>query len=109
MQTATRKGIWLVVGIGIVVSLLLAGAISFYASSSPDGLEKVAEDQGFIDTAQDSAVAGSPLADYGVSGVEDERLSVGLAGIVGVLLTLVIAFGLFWWLGRGRRSGDDRA
>ena len=33
---------------GLLASLLLAGVASFYASSSPDGLEKVAEDIGFI-------------------------------------------------------------
>lgn len=101
---SSRRGAWIVVGIGLAVSLLLAGVVSYYASSSPDGLEKVAEDKGFLDTAQDSAVAGSPLADYGVAGVADERLSVGLAGVVGVLVTLVVAFGLFLWLGR-RNAG----
>ena len=35
-----------------------------------------------------------PLADYGVSGVEDARLSGGLAGVVGVLVTLLLAGGL---------------
>ncbi len=35
---------------GFIVSLFLAGVVSFYASSSPDGLEKVAQDVGFIDT-----------------------------------------------------------
>ena len=38
---------------GFIVSLFLAGVVSFYASSSPDGLEKVAQDVGFIDTAKD--------------------------------------------------------
>jgi hypothetical protein len=101
---AVRKGVWMIVGIGLAVSLLLAGVVSFYASSSPDGLEKVAEDIGFIDSAEDSAVANSPLSDYGVSGVTDERLSVGLAGVVGVALTAAMAFGLFTWLARRRRD-----
>jgi cobalt/nickel transport protein len=38
--------------IGLLLSVLLAGGASFYASSSPDGLEKVAGDIGFIDTAK---------------------------------------------------------
>jgi hypothetical protein len=101
---AVRKGVWMIVGIGLAVSLVLAGVVSYYASSSPDGLEKVAEDIGFIDSAEDSAVANSPLSDYGVSGVSDERLSVGLAGVVGVALTAAIAFGLFTWLARRRRD-----
>ncbi len=54
-----KRSVWVVIGVGIVVSLFIAGFVSFYASSSPDGLEKVAEDQGFIETAQDSANARS--------------------------------------------------
>ncbi len=81
--------------IGIVVSLFFAGIISNFASGSPDGLEKVAEDTGFIETAQDSAVATSPLADYGVSVVENEFLSTGLSGVIGVAVTALVAFGLF--------------
>jgi len=80
---------------GFVVSLFLAGVVSFYASSSPDGLEKVAEDIGFIESAKDHTLSDSALADYGVSGVENERLSVGLAGLIGVTATALISFGLF--------------
>jgi hypothetical protein len=106
---AARRTVWAVIGAGLVISLLLAGIVSYYASSSPDGLEKVAEDIGFIADAEDSAVAGSPLSDYGVSGVSDERLSVGIAGIVGVLLTAVVAFGLFHWLGRRNAAAAPEA
>jgi cobalt/nickel transport protein len=104
---AVRKSAWIVIGVGLAVSLVLAGVVSYYASSSPDGLEKVAGDVGFLDEAQDSAVAGSPLSDYGIEGVSDERVAVGIAGIVGVLITGAVAFGLFLWLGRrnaGRRE-----
>ncbi|MFM8869411.1 MAG: PDGLE domain-containing protein, partial [Candidatus Nanopelagicus sp.] len=41
----------------ILISDLLAGGVSFYASSSPDGLEKVAEDVGFIETAKDHTLS----------------------------------------------------
>ena len=105
---AVRRTVWLFVGIGLVVSLLLAGVASYYASRSPDGLEKVAGELGFGDAAQDSPVAGSPLSDYGVSAVSDERLSVGLAGVVGVLLTGVIAFGLFHLLARRNRAAQPQ-
>jgi hypothetical protein len=76
---------------GIALSLVIAGVFSFYASSQPDGLEKVAETKGFLDTAEDSINSGSPLADYSVSGVDSERVSVGVSGVIGVLATLVIA------------------
>lgn len=80
---------------GVLLSLAVAGIVSYYASSSPDGLEKVAEDKGFIDTAKDSINAGTPLSDYGVSGIENERLSVGLSGIIGVFVTLLVAGWIF--------------
>ena len=54
---------------GFIVSLFLAGVVSFYASSSPDGLEKVAGDIGFIETAKDHTLADGALADYGVKGI----------------------------------------
>jgi cobalt/nickel transport system permease protein/cobalt/nickel transport protein len=84
----------------LVVSLLVAGVASYYASAHPDGLEYVAEQTGFIHAAEDSATADSPLADYSTKGVEDERLSVGIAGVVGVLVMLVLSTGLFWVLRR---------
>lgn len=82
----------------LFVSLLLAGVVSFYASSNPDGLEKVAETVGFIETAEDHAIADSPLADYSVKGVDNERLSVGLSGVIGVLGTAGVSVGLFYFL-----------
>jgi cobalt/nickel transport protein len=78
-----------------LASLAVAGVLSYYASSSPDGLEKVAEDTGFLDTAKDSAVSGSPLADYGVAGLDNERLSVGVSGVIGILATAAVAFAVF--------------
>jgi cobalt/nickel transport protein len=92
-----NKKFWI---LGLLVSVIIAGVVSYYASSHPDGLEKAAEEVGFIGDAQDSAVADSPLADYGVSGVEDERLSVGLAGVLGVLVMVVVAGGGFMLLAR---------
>ncbi len=87
----SRRGLWLA---GLLVTLVVAGVVSYYASASPDGLEWAAGEAGFADTARDSAVADSPLADYGVTGVEDPRLSGGLAGVIGVAVTLLLAGGL---------------
>ena len=80
---------------GLFLSLAVAGFLSYYASSDPDGLEKVAEEKGFLDTAKDSVNAGTPLADYGITGLDNERLSVGLSGAIGVLVTLIVAFMIF--------------
>ena len=99
----------------LVVALLVAGALSYLASSDPDGLDTVTlsgcdvvkteageqlEGTCIAQRADDHALAGSPLADYAVGGSED---TVGLAGVIGVLVTLFVAGGLFWML--RRRSG----
>lgn len=90
-----------------LISLAIAGGLSFYASSHPDGLEKVAEDTGFLDTAKDSAVSDSPLADYGISGVADERVSVGLSGVIGIFVTAAIAFGTFALIKRMNKGSKN--
>ncbi|MFC8761879.1 energy-coupling factor ABC transporter permease [Streptomyces sp. NPDC057193] len=89
---------------GVVTALVLAGFVSFYASASPDGLEKVAADKGFDAKAEDHAAAGSPLADYGVKGIEAPRLSGGLAGVIGVGATLAVGTGAFWVVRRRRTT-----
>jgi hypothetical protein len=90
--------------VGLAVSLVIAGGISYYASSQPDGFEKSAGEIGFLDTAEDSPLAGSPLAEYGVAGVENDRLSGGLAGVIGVASTAAISFGIFYGLRRFNKS-----
>jgi hypothetical protein len=97
------------IGLGLAVALVLAFFVSPFASSQPDGLEKVAGDQGFLETAEDSAVAGSPLADYSTEGIDNERLSTGVAGIIGVTVTFAVGFGLFLLMKQlGRRSSGAR-
>ena len=92
------------VAVGLVLSLVLAGGASYYASSQPDGLEKVAGDVGFLDSAKESAVEDSPLAGYGVAGIENERISGGLAGVIGVASTAAFSFGLFYALRRFKKD-----
>ncbi|MFC9457073.1 energy-coupling factor ABC transporter permease [Streptomyces sp. NPDC056983] len=90
---------------GLVTSLVLAGFVSFYASADPDGLEKVAHDKGIDKKTEKHASDGSPLAGYGVKDVGDARLSGGLAGVIGVGVTVVAGSGIFWVL-RRRRTAD---
>ncbi|TYB52782.1 cobalt ABC transporter permease [Nonomuraea sp. PA05] len=82
---------------GVGVTLVLAGIVSFFASSSPDGLEAVAENKGFIDQAADHLFGEWALADYGEVG----GIPVGVAGIIGVGLVLLIA-GAVAFAARGR-------
>jgi cobalt/nickel transport protein len=91
---------------GLLVAIGLALIVSGVASSSPDGLEKVAGEKGFLETAQDHLFADSPLADYSVKGVGNERLSTGLAGLIGVLVTFGLGLAVFALLRTMRsRSG----
>ncbi|MFD7560791.1 energy-coupling factor ABC transporter permease [Streptomyces sp. NPDC059835] len=93
---------------GLVTALVLAGFVSFYASASPDGLEKVAADQGIDAKVQDHAAKDSPLADYSVKDVADARLSGGLAGALGVGATVAVGTGIFWVV-RRRRTTEPSA
>ena len=90
--------------VGLALSLVLAGGLSYYASSHPDGFEKSAGEIGFLDTAEESPLKDSPLAEYGVAGVDNERLSGGLAGVIGVASTAAISFGIFYALRRFNKS-----
>ena len=92
---------------GLLAALLLAGGLSYYASASPDGLEKVAGDHGIDRTVQDHAARNSPLADYRTKDVENARLSGGLAGVVGVGATLAVGTGVFWAVRRRTTASPD--
>lgn len=82
-----------VVVAGLLVALLLAGVVSYYASSSPDGLNRVAQDEGFSSAEKEHSAADGPFAGYATKGVDNGRLSTGLAGVVGSLVVLTLAGG----------------
>lgn len=90
--------------VGLLVALVLAAGVSYYASSDPDGLNKVAADKGFDDSERDHALGDSPLAGYETSGVDDGRLSGGLAGVVGVGVTFLVVGGLVLAVRRAGRQ-----
>jgi hypothetical protein len=94
---------------GLLVTAGLALVVSGFAASSPDGLERVAEDKGFLETARDHLFADGPLADYAVKGVDNERLSTGLSGLIGVLVTFGVGWALFALVRalRSRREDSD--
>jgi hypothetical protein len=84
------------VGIALVVVLVLAGGLSVYASDRPDGLQRVAEDNGFAQKAEKHATADGPLAGYETDDSGDPRV----AGVVGALVVLVLATGTTYALRR---------
>ncbi len=98
----SRRTRWFVL-VGLVVALALAFGVSRYASSKPDGLEKVAADKGLDSNEKAHALSDGPFADYETRGVSDPGLGTGIAGVVGVVITFCVAGGVVWVVSRRRR------
>jgi cobalt/nickel transport system permease protein len=92
--------------VGLALAVALAFVVAPEASSEPDGLEKVAIDEGFVDGARDHDLADSPTADYGVRGVDDAQLSTGLAGALGIGVTFLVTGGLVLLVRRRHASAS---
>jgi cobalt/nickel transport protein len=115
-----RKAGWFI-GAGLVVAIVLAGVVSNFASSSPDGLDAAALQGCTVNEAgeitggtciaqqeQDHQLADGPLAEYGIKGIDNPYLSTGLSGVIGVLATFAIG-GAIFWLVRRRGGASDNA
>ncbi|AXV38010.1 MAG: cobalamin biosynthesis protein CbiN [Methanobacterium sp. BRmetb2] len=87
MNTKNRN---LVIG-GLVIALIIAILAPFLASSNPDGLESAA---GSLDVPESEPVYNSPLPDYAIPGMEDNPWAGVAALIVGVILVLLVMFGI---------------
>ena len=94
---------------GLLVAIGLAMLVSGFASGSPDGLNKVAEDHGFAANAKEHLFENGPLAGYAVKGVNGDRLSTGISGLIGVLVSFGIGLALFALLRAVRSGGHDRS
>lgn len=99
------------IGLALAVAVGLGTAASPWASPSPDGLEKVADEAGFLDRATGNAVQDeSPIAGYAFPGIGDERVATGVAGFVGTIGVFAVACGIAWLLRRRRgRAGEAAA
>ncbi|MBW4614204.1 MAG: energy-coupling factor ABC transporter permease [Desmonostoc vinosum HA7617-LM4] len=81
---------WLV---PVVSIFLIAGVLSLFASAWPDGLEKVAENLGFINLAEQVRVTvPTPLADYEIQDLGP--IGTSIAGLVGAAVCFAVAFGI---------------
>ena len=85
-------------GLFIVLILLLA-LITPFASSSPDGLESVAENFGFQET--DGVVL--LLEDYGINAINNNFISTVLSGLLGVIVIVA----MFTVVVNRRKSGKN--
>lgn len=86
---------------GLVLAVLLA-VLSPLASSHPDGLEWVAEQQGFLSRALDAPFR--VLSDYVFPGVADKRMATVVAAVVGVAAVLAVT----WVASNARRKHESR-
>jgi hypothetical protein len=96
---AALKKYWWLAGLLLALGVAL---LSPLASPHPDGLERVAEDQGFLDRAREAPYEIIP--DYVFPGIENEAVATILAGLVGTLVVFGLGAGLAWAL--RRRSGS---
>jgi hypothetical protein len=94
--------------VALAVAVGLGSAVSPFASSSPDGLQKVAAQKSFLDQGRSHAVQkDAPIGNYAFPGIDDPRIATGVAGFVGVLFVFAFGYGLAFVLRRrGPRSSD---
>ena len=88
-----------------LIALLVCLAVASFsplASSSPDGLARVAEDKGFIDVGKEAPY--QIIADYVFPGIENEALATILAGWIGTLILFGMAYGVAWLLKSRKRE-----
>ena len=86
----------------LLVALFMASIVSQFAVDAPDGLERVAADQGFAIEGRSDGL----FAEYATRGVENEGLSLAIAGVTGTVVTLAVGFGLLSGLRRRKTSVD---
>ena len=87
--------------VALIICLLVA-VFSPLASSSPDGLEKVAEEEGFVSLAHEAPF--QVIADYVFPGMENEAMATVLAGLTGTLIVFISVYGLTWLMKSRRKS-----
>jgi cobalt/nickel transport protein len=90
----------------LALSLVIAGGLSWFASTHPDGLEKVAQDLGFAAKAQNPS--HTVLPDYTVPG-QKGFLSKSMAGIIGVIVTFGVVFLVGQLMSRRRKKPGGQA
>lgn len=91
------------VAAGVLTALFIGAIVSQFAVDDPDGLERVAAETGFATSAEDHVLGDSVFADYATEGLDNEALSLAVAGIAGTLIVLAVGSGLVFAV-RDRRT-----
>lgn len=101
LSFAERNKKWIVLGF---ITVIIAVLLSPFASSHPDGLERVAEDHGFIEEA-DTGFKWSPIPDYEVNIPLTKEWRVALSGAIGLVAlgVLLLIIGKLLAKKRGNR------
>ena len=99
----SRRNLALLLG-GLAVALAVVVVLAPNASSDPDGLQKVAADEGFAGEAEDAPF--ELLPGYSVPGVDQGGAATALAGVIGTLAVAAIALGAGWLLRRRARRRE---
>ncbi len=108
MTTPRRVPTRVLLLVGLAATLLVAGGLSLSSSTSPDGLERVATEQGLGEGAETGATADGPLTGYQAPGLDDSGLATVVAGVTGTLVVLVLGTALFVLVRRRRREPCDQ-
>ena len=87
------KSKWWLIGL---LACLAVACFAPLASSSPDGLERVAEDKGFMVLAEEAPF--QVIADYVFPGIGNEVLATIVAGLIGTAVLFGVVYGMAWFI-----------
>ncbi len=79
---------------GLFIAIAIAVFLSPFASSHPDGLEKVAEDKNFLQAAEEKEIIKAPVPDYSMPGIKNKTIAGSVAGLIGTIIVFCIAYGI---------------
>ncbi len=99
MKKSLEGFIW----VGLGLSLLMVLFLSPHGSTSPDGLEKVAEIKGFKDRGEGWTLWNyAPFKDYALPRIKHEKTSKAVSGFIGTLAIFLMGYGVGKWLKKPR-------
>ncbi len=99
---------WIFVGVALAVAAALAVFVSPFASSAPDGLERVAQDQGMTkDLPAKPVWDKAPAPDYKTPGIADDRKAMAISGLIGVVIMFGGSYAIARVMLRTKRRDEE--